>query len=105
MESIIERFGGVDAILLFGVVMNFLLTFAFGIYKSLNLNYEQTVQLMEKYPVKTNNIKLLTLWFVPWVGSLYVFWELGRLQRYLNAGFTVYDYIEEKLKKQMAANS
>ena len=105
MEVIVDFLGAYEGVLLFGVIMNFLLTFAFGIYKSLNLNYEQTVRLMEKYPVKSNNTKLMMLWFLPWVGVAYVFLELSRLQKYLNRGQTVYEYIEKKLQEQMAANS
>lgn len=89
-----------STVLIFGIVMNLVLTFGFGIYKAMNLNYNQTVVLMDKYPVKTKTGKLFFLWLIPWLGVGYIFYELITLQRYLNNGFTVYDYIEYKLQRE-----
>ncbi|MCV6608652.1 MAG: hypothetical protein OIF32_10595 [Campylobacterales bacterium] len=88
------------AVLLFGIVMNLGLTFGFGIYKAMNLSYNQTVVLMDKYPVKTKSGKLVFLWVVPWLGVGYIFYELLIVQKYINNGLTVYDYIEHKLQRE-----
>ncbi|MGP1561268.1 MAG: hypothetical protein ACTTIC_04180 [Helicobacteraceae bacterium] len=87
-------------VLLLGILMNLLLTFAFGIYKVFNLSYAQTVLLMEKYPVKTKYAKLFALWLVPWAGVLYIFWDITLLQRFINKGLGVFEYLEYKLKKE-----
>ena len=67
--------------------------------KVLNLDFQQTAILMQKYPVKTNYIKLWSLWLVPWIGSIYVFVEIIFLQSFINKGFGVFEYLEYKLQK------
>ncbi len=88
--------------LLFGILLNLLMTFGFGFYKVMNLSYDQTVILMERYPVRPNYLKVLALWFLPYVGTLYIFRELYVLQGYLRAGEGVYGYLEAKLKADYA---
>ena len=100
MEEILLLVENNIAVLLFGIVMNLGLTFGFGIYKAMNLSYNQTVVLMDKYPVKTKSGKLVVLWVVPWLGVGYIFYELLIVQRYLNNGMSVYDYIEHKLQRE-----
>ncbi len=90
------------SIIVFGIIMNLGLTFGFGIYKAFNLTYNQTVTLMEKYPVKTKSGKLVILWIIPWLGVGYIFYELLTVQRYINSGLSVYDYIEHKLQREYA---
>lgn len=86
----------------FGILLNLFMTFGFGFYKVMNLNYQQTVYLMEKYPVKANYAKVLFLWFVPFVGTVYIFKELIDLQKQIGIGKGVYEYLENKLKKDYA---
>lgn len=87
--------------LLFGIAMNLALTFGFGIFKVLNLSFEQTTQLMQSYPAKTNMFKLWFLWLVPWAGFVYIFYEIFILQRFINSGRGVYEYLEYKLQKEL----
>lgn len=100
MEDLLLLLTGNIDVIVFGICMNILLTFGFGIYKTFNLNYEQTVVLMDKYPVKTKTFKLLILWFLPWFGVGYIFYELITVQRYINNGLRVYDYLEHKLQRE-----
>ena len=88
--------------LLFGVVLNFTFTIGYGVYKSLNLSYEDTLYLMQKYPMQDNTVKLLFIWAVPFLGFVYVLVDVVKLQLYLNHGKRVYDYIEDKLRKAYA---
>ena len=88
--------------LLFGVLLNLLMTFGFGFYKVMNLSYDQTVILMERYPVRPNYLKVITLWFIPFAGTLYIFRELMRLQAHIRCGGGVYEYLEAKLKYDYA---
>jgi hypothetical protein len=88
--------------LLFGVLLNLLMTFGFGFYKVMNLSFDQTVILMERYPVRPNYLKVLSLWFLPYAGTLYIFRELWYLQGYIRAGQGVYGYLEAKLKADYA---
>jgi hypothetical protein len=101
MEEILILLESNISVILFGIVMNLGLTFGFGIYKAMNLSYNQTVVLMDKYPVKTKSGKLVVLWVVPWLGVGYIFYELITVQKYLNNGLTVYDYIEHKLQREL----
>ncbi|MDR3347931.1 MAG: hypothetical protein LBN32_04880 [Helicobacteraceae bacterium] len=90
----------IDIYLLFGVLLNIVMTFAFGLYKTLNLNYDQMITLLKRYPVKTNPLKLIVLWFVPYAGVCYIFHELFVLQRVIRRGGRVYDYLEAKLRAE-----
>ncbi len=100
MEDLLFFFTENLDVVIFGICMNIALTFGFGFYKTLNLNYQQTVVLMDKYPVKTKTSKLLALWFLPWLGVGYIFYEVIILQKYINSGFKVYDYLEHKLQRE-----
>lgn len=84
-----------------GIIMNVLITFGFGIYKALNLSGKQARMLFEKYPIKTNMMRLSLMWLVPWLGFIYVFYEISILQRVLNSGKGVYEYLEYKLQRAM----
>ena len=87
--------------LLFGIIINFFATFGFGIYKSINLNAEESLYLMENYPVKTNFFKLLLYWFVPYLGYFSALKETWILQNYIKNGKTTFDFIEDKLKAEI----
>jgi len=89
-------------IILFGVLLNFVFTVGFGIYKSFNLNSKQMEYLMDKYKVKDNTVKIIFYWFVPFMGYLLVLKDVLKLQRYLKHGFSVFDYVEDKLKRETA---
>ena len=62
----------------------------------------QQVYLVQTYPSKTNIIKILSFWFVPYLGFLFVFKDVLALQRYLNGGRTVFEYVEDRLKAETA---
>jgi len=89
-------------VILFGVLLNFVATVGFGVYKSLHLNSEQMEYLMDKYHVKNSTLKIIFYWFVPFMGYLLVLKDVVMLQRYLKHGFSVFDYVEDKLKREMA---
>ncbi|GHV03407.1 hypothetical protein AGMMS50229_02470 [Campylobacterota bacterium] len=80
-----------------GIVLNIVMTFAFGLYKSLRMNIDEMIYLMDRYPVKTKLYKLIALWFIPYAGVCYIFYQLFLLQRILYGGGSVYDYMEAKL--------
>ena len=89
-------------ILLFGILINLISTLGFGFYKSLQLNSKQIDYLMQTYKAKDDLTKLLMYWFIPYYGYSMVFKDVILLQRYFNKGFTVFDYVEDKLKQQSA---
>lgn len=84
----------------FGILLNFAMFFGFAIYKAMNLNHAQVVDLIAKYPVKTNYLKVAVLLFVPYLGTAYIFKELMALQYQISSGNGVYEYLENKLKKE-----
>lgn len=86
--------------LMFGIVLNFVTTFGFGIYKAVNLTEEQMKGLMSKYQPRDDMKKIILLWFIPYVGFLYVFKEVWKLQRFINEGLGVYEYVEQTLKNR-----
>ncbi len=90
-------------IIAFGVLLNLIATVGFGVYKSFNLNSKQIEYLMDRYKVKSSNIKVMLYWFVPYAGYLLVLKDVVSLQRYLKHGFSVFDYIEDKLKRELAS--
>ncbi len=98
-SSFVQEFQ--DAIL-FGVLLNFVATVGFGIYKSFNLNSKQMEYLMDTYHVKNSTLKAIFYWFVPYMGYILVLKDVLSLQRYLKHGFSVFDYVEDKLKREMA---
>jgi hypothetical protein len=89
-------------LILFGVLLNFVATVGFGIYKSLHLDSKQMEYLMDRYHVKNSTLKIIFYWFVPFMGYLLVLKDVLMLQRYLKYGFSVFDYVEDKLKREMA---
>lgn len=86
----------------FGILLNIAMIFGFGIYKAKNLDYAQMRDLMEKYPVRTSALRVMFLWFVPFVGTIYTFKELIDLQKQISIGNGVYEYMENKLKREYA---
>jgi len=102
MEEIMFLMEENIGVLIFGIIMNLGLTFGFGFYKAFNLSYNQTVTLMEQYPVRTKTGKMVVLWVVPWLGVGYIFYELLAVQKYINNGLSIYDYIEHKLQRELA---
>lgn len=88
--------------LMFGVLLNLAMTFGFGLYKVMNLNSEQTMALMERYPVKPNYLKVAVLWLLPFAGTVYIFRELLFLQRFIAVGQGVYEYLEARLERDWA---
>jgi hypothetical protein len=87
-----------EYILLYGIIINFLSTFGYSFYKYMNINEDDMMRLITKYPQEDKTIKMLFMWFVPFVGFVYVFFEVWKLQQFLNKGYTVYEYIEFKLE-------
>lgn len=102
MDAMMYYMEQYQELLLFGVVMNLVTTIGFGVYKSYNLKYEQMVYLVQTYPAKTNIVKILSFWFVPYMGFLFVFKDVLSLQNYLNGGRTVFEYVEDRLKAETA---
>ena len=90
-------------VIAFGVLLNLIATVGFGVYKSFNLSSKQIEYLMDRYKVKSSNLKVLLYWFVPYAGYLLVLKDIVSLQRYLKHGFSVFDYIEDKLKRELAS--
>jgi len=89
-----------NEIIAIGILLNITTTFGFGFYKSLSISEEEAIYLVEKYQAKAGLAKLVLLWFVPFAGFLYVFKEVVKLQfAYINRGLTVFNYIEDNLKK------
>ena len=101
MNEIINLMNQNENLMLFGVLLNLMSTIGFGIYKSFNLNSEQMEYLMEKYPVKNSAIKLAAYWFMPYLGYFLVLKDVLLLQKYLKHEYSVFDYIEDKLKKEV----
>lgn len=89
-----------EYILLYGIVVNFIATLGYGAYKAVNVEPEKIMGLIERYPPKDETVKLISLWFIPFLGFIYVFKEVWILQKFLNKGFGVIDYIEFRLKQQ-----
>lgn len=102
MEDILLFYVAYQSEIAFGILLNLAMTFGFGAYKVMNLNYDQTVVLMDKYPVKPSYFKIAILWFVPFLGTVYIFRELMALQKEISAGAGVYEYLEKKLQKDYA---
>ncbi|MDR2152931.1 MAG: hypothetical protein LBO72_08920 [Helicobacteraceae bacterium] len=88
--------------LIFGVLLNIAMIFGFGLYKALNVDIMQMTELISRYPIKPNYIKTIAVLFTPYIGSCYVFYELFILQKTINRGKTVYDYLEKKIIKEYA---
>jgi len=88
---------------LFGILLNLIFTIGFGIYKTFNLDSKQMEYLIDKYKVKDNTLKIVFYWGVPFAGYLSVLKDVVILQRYLKHGFSVFDYVEDKLKRETAA--
>ncbi len=86
--------------ILFGVLINFIFTIGFGIYKSFNLNQKQIMYLLEKYPIKNNTLRIASMWFIPYLGYLFVLKDVWLVQNYLKNDLTVFDYVEDKLKRE-----
>jgi len=101
MNELIDLMNQNENVILFGVLLNLVSTIGFGIYKSFNLNSEQMEYLMEKYPVRNSAIKLAAYWFIPYLGYFLVFKDVLLLQKYLKHEYSVFDYIEDKLKKEI----
>lgn len=89
-------------IIMFGILMNLIFTVGFGIYKSMNLDSKQMSYLMDKYKTKNNPVKILAYWFLPFFGYAMVLKDILLLQKYLKNGFSVFDYVEDRLKKEKA---
>ncbi len=84
-----------------GILLNILAMVGFGIYKALNISEPEAIYLISTYEVKANISKIAILWCVPFLGFLYVFKEVFMLQtEYLNRGLTVFNYVEDKVKKE-----
>ncbi|MDR1452266.1 MAG: hypothetical protein LBI57_08085 [Helicobacteraceae bacterium] len=88
--------------LIFGVLLNAALVFGLGLYEALNVDIARMTALIDRYPIKPNVIKFVALLFAPYIGSCYVFYELYILQKAINRGKTVYDYVENKIVKEYA---
>ncbi len=83
-----------------GFVLNIVATVGFGIYKASNITEAEALHLISTYEAKANMPKIVILWCVPFLGFLYVFKELLMLQTsYLNRGLSVFNYVEDKIKK------
>ncbi len=84
-----------------GFLLNIFATIGFGIYKASNISETEAFYLVSTYEAKANMRKIVVLWCVPFLGFLYVFKEVFMLQTaYLNRGGTVFNYIEDKIKKE-----
>ncbi len=84
-----------------GIFLNLVSTFGFGFYKTLCLNEDEAVYLVEKYQAKVGISKLLTMWLLPFYGFLYVAKEIWKLQfAYINKGLSVFNYLEDNLKNR-----
>ncbi|MDR2638268.1 MAG: hypothetical protein LBC09_00340 [Helicobacteraceae bacterium] len=88
--------------MIFGILLNIALTLGFGLYKLLNVDIFEMTKLIDRYPIKPNHIKTLAILLTPYIGSCYVFYELYILQKTINSGKSVYDYIEKKVLKEYA---
>ncbi|MDR0664813.1 MAG: hypothetical protein LBF86_04745 [Helicobacteraceae bacterium] len=88
--------------LIFGVLLNIALTLGFGLYKAFNVDIMEVTKLIDRYPIAPNYVKTILLLLTPYIGSCYVFYELFMLQKTINRGKTVYDYIENKIVKEYA---
>lgn len=86
--------------ILFGIFLNFLTMFGFGLYKAANLSEDEMLSLVEKYEPKNDLAKLITFWIIPYLGYLYVCKEIWKLQMFLNKGLRIYDYLEYTLKNR-----
>lgn len=85
-----------------GILLNLVSTFGFGFYKTLSLSEDQAMYLVDKYKAKAAFSKLMMMWFIPFYGFSYVLKEVWRLQfAYINKGYTVFNYIEDNLKKRL----
>lgn len=83
-----------------GILLNILSTVGFGVYKALNISEQEAFYLITTYEAKVNVLKIVVMWCVPFLGFLYVFKEVLKLQMYLNRGLTVFNYIEDSIKKE-----
>jgi len=84
----------------FGFLLNVISTIGFGIYKASNISEAEALYLITTYETKANITKIAVLWCVPFLGFLYVFKEVFMLQTsYLNRGLSVFNYVEDKIKK------
>ena len=84
----------------FGILLNIASTVGFGIYKASNISESEALHLISSYQTKANVGKIVFLWLVPFLGFLNVFKEIFTLQTgYLNRGLTVFNYVEDKIKK------
>ena len=88
-------------VVLFGILINFIFTIGFGVYKSMNLDQKQMMYLMDKYPIKNNTLRIASLWFVPYLGYIHVLKDVWLVQTYLKNNQSVFDYVEDKLKKEL----
>jgi len=83
-----------------GFVLNIMATVGFGVYKASNITEAEALHLISTYEAKANMLKIVIMWCVPFLGFLYVFKELLMLQTsYLNRGLSVFNYVEDKIKK------
>jgi hypothetical protein len=93
----LEQYNDLIAI---GILLNIATTFGFGFYKSLSISEDEAMYLVDKYQAKAGFAKLVLLWFLPFAGFFYVLKEVVRLQfAYINRGLSVFNYIEDNLKK------
>ncbi len=84
----------------FGILLNITSTIGFGIYKASNISESQAFHLVSSYEAKANVWRVVIMWFVPFLGFLNVFKEVFKLQTgYLNRGLTVFNYVEDKVRK------
>ena len=104
MERLLVLLVENENFLLFGIVVNFVATFGFGLYKSMSLEPEESLYLIENYPVKTNFTKLLFYWFIPYLGYCLALKETCILQNYIKNGKTTFDFLEDKLKAETKKN-
>ena len=88
--------------LAFGVVLNIIMTFGFGLYKTLNVSIDEMLSLLERYPIKPNYLKVVALWLVPYAGVCYIFHQLYLLQRAFAEGRNMQQYLEAKLSGDYA---
>jgi hypothetical protein len=88
--------------LAFGVLLNVLLSLGFGLYKFYNVDFSQMTKLIYRYPIKPNYVKTIAFWLLPYARTCQIFYELYTLQKTIDKGKSVYDYIENKLSKEFA---
>ncbi|MEF3191254.1 MAG: hypothetical protein K6347_01700 [Campylobacterales bacterium] len=96
----LELISSYETFLLYGIALNLIATFGFGLYKSTQVDPERLMALLGDYPMQGEFVRALLYWFIPYLGVIHVGIEAWRLQQFINRGMGVMEYLEDYIRRR-----